>query len=160
MTASRNRVRPEFHVYVVELDRHALGTTLPCVYVGETALAPAIRLEKHRAGGRTASSVVAQHGLRLRADLAAGWGPYESRQAAVNAEAALARTLRGRGYRVHGGQGYSFRVVPSGRRQPERPIRLAKTSASARKALSETADVHTAPRIPSQTCNDHSGARS
>lgn len=102
-----------FHVYVVELDRRSLGLSTPCVYVGETGLPPAERLTRHLAGGRTAARVVSRHGLRLRPDLCPGWGPYRSRDEATHAEAALARTLRGRGYRVFGGQGYTFCLRPT-----------------------------------------------
>ena len=43
------------------------------------------------------------HGVRLRPDLAEGWGPYGSRGEAEAAEAELAADLRARGHCVFGG---------------------------------------------------------
>ncbi len=43
------------------------------------------------------------HGVRLRPDLAEGWGPYGSRREAEAAEAELAEQLRASGLCVFGG---------------------------------------------------------
>jgi len=105
---SPSRPPRRFHVYVVELDHRALDSSQPCVYVGETGLTPSERYARHRAGGRTAARVVHRHGVRLRPDLCASWGPYPSRASAVVAEADLAAALRAAGYGVFGGQGHTF----------------------------------------------------
>ena len=98
-----------YHVYVIELDeslsrkRDCLGADRgPPVYVGQSALTPEARFEQHRAGHR-ASRDVRAHGVRLRPDLAEGWGPYDSRREAEAAEAALAEHLRADGLCVFGG---------------------------------------------------------
>jgi len=105
------RVAPpaQYHVYVIELDadelrrRECLGATGgPPLYVGQSALTPEDRFDQHRAGHR-ASRIVRAHGVRLRPDLSASWGPYATRAEAEAAEAALAEHLRGRGFCVFGG---------------------------------------------------------
>ena len=98
-------------MYVVELDAAASNNQCAaCVYVGETALSPQERWERHRQGGRTASRVVTRFGLRLRPDLAADIGPFNCRTQAEEAEAALAAQLRRQGFVVFGGQGRTFRL--------------------------------------------------
>jgi hypothetical protein len=94
---------------VVELDddllrrRDCAGATGgPPLYVGQSALTPVARFEQHMAGHR-ASRVVRAHGVRLRPDLAASWGPYATRAEAEAAEANLADHLRARGFCVFGG---------------------------------------------------------
>jgi len=104
-----------FSVYVVELEPEASANPgCGCVYVGETALTPEERWERHRAAGRTASKVVTRFGRRLRPDLTAGVGPFTSRAEAEQAEAALAADLRRQGYEVFGGQGRTFRMATGG----------------------------------------------
>lgn len=112
MTASSAGAAPKcrHHVYVIELEPIVTSDGKPALYVGETGQTPAVRFARHLAGGRTASKVVARHGVRLRPDLAAGWGPYASRAQAVAAEAALAEELRAVGYHVYGGQGVTFQL--------------------------------------------------
>jgi hypothetical protein len=100
----------DYSVYVVELSRDA-GTQSKargCVYVGETGLTPEERFSRHMKGGRTSSPKVFRHGVRLRPDLSFGFGPYETRDEALAAEAALAAKLRSEGYEVFGGQGTPF----------------------------------------------------
>jgi hypothetical protein len=100
-----------YSVYVVELQAAADPSTLqPCVYVGETGLTPEARFARHKDGGRTASKVVHQFGLRLRADLSRGVGPFKTREEAESAESELAARLRASGFRVFGGQGRTFNM--------------------------------------------------
>ena len=103
-----------FSVYVVELSSDAAEESQYCFYVGETALAPAERYQKHLAGGRTSAAVVRRHGRRLRPDLVLGEGPFATRAEAVAAEARVADRLRSLGHEVFGGQGRSFSM----RRRP------------------------------------------
>ncbi len=101
----------QYAVYVIELDTAAAPSSdrLP-LYVGETALSPELRFARHREGGRTASRVVHQFGIRLRADLSAGVGPFATREEAAAAELRLAENLRSRGFVVFGGQGRTFQL--------------------------------------------------
>ena len=98
-----------YHVYVVELEGDVLrrrecadASGGPPLYVGQSALTPEARFEQHRAGHR-ASRIVRAHGVRLRPDLSAPWGPHATRAEAEAAEAELAEDLRGRGFCVFGG---------------------------------------------------------
>jgi len=98
-----------YYVYVIELDgdllrrRDCAGATGgPPLYVGQSALEAEARFEQHRAG-RRASRIVRAHGVRVRPDLSAGWGPYATRAEAEAAEAELAEHLRGQGLCVFGG---------------------------------------------------------
>jgi hypothetical protein len=87
--------RRRYYVYVVEIGYRA-------VYVGSSALPPGIRMREHRRGGMTAAHVLRRHGGRLRPELARGYGPEPTREAARGEEQRLARDLERRGYRVYG----------------------------------------------------------
>ena len=101
--------RTEFWVYVVELDpsRVPKSGVKGAVYVGETALAPEERFERHMSGERVGAKVVTRAGVRLRPDLAPT-SAFLSREAALRAEARTRRRLRNRGFHVYGGQGEPF----------------------------------------------------
>lgn len=100
-----------YGVYVIELRREVLEKARfarknpelqddkPCVYVGQTALAPEERFAQHLKG-RTCNPFVREFGVRLRPKLYANVGPYEKRLEAERAERALAERLRRRGYAV------------------------------------------------------------
>lgn len=101
-------------MYVVELrDEARLKAPVkerrdgPCVYVGETALAPEERFTRHKEGGRVASRIVRDHGMQLRPDLV-DRGPFLTRANAAKAEKALGDKLRRRGFTVFGGTGKTF----------------------------------------------------
>lgn len=116
------RIR-NFSVYVIELNPAASANAgLGCVYVGETALTPEERWERHSGGARTASRIVTRFGRHLRPDLTSGLGPFATRAQAEQAEADLAAELRRRGYVVFGGQGRTFGV-----HSMEPPTRRTKT---------------------------------
>ena len=69
-----------YHIYVIELESRVAGNPLfrdenpnrdwskPCLYVGQTAHAPELRLKQHREE-RYSSPFVRRYGLRLRPDL-------------------------------------------------------------------------------------------
>ena len=98
-----------FHVYVVELDP-ALCATRGCssrngrppVYVGQSANSPEARFAQHKEGYK-ASRFVRDFGVRLLPRLSKGYGPFTSRDAAIDGEARLARRLERLGYCVFGG---------------------------------------------------------
>ena len=100
-----------FSVYVIELadavcQRTACTSRLsgkPHVYVGETEQTPEERFDEHLAGGFTSRPAVRDHGIRLRPRLYRNWGPYQTRDAARDAEARLADKLRARSFCVRGG---------------------------------------------------------
>ena len=99
MTDTQQPVDPErsYGVYVIELS--GLENTL---YVGQSSLPPTKRLKNHLRGYK-ASRIVRKHGGRLRWDLFKHIPRFDSWQEAIEAEAALARELRQRGYDVRGG---------------------------------------------------------
>jgi predicted GIY-YIG superfamily endonuclease len=94
--------KPEGHhsVYVVYL-RNPQGDGRAGYYVGMTGLSPEQRFQNHRAGIK-AARVVRQHGVRLVPRLYAHLNPMPYRKA-LEMEAALADSLRKRGYQVFGG---------------------------------------------------------
>ena len=100
----RPRSRRHYSVYVIELDPKAGPGPLydtPCVYVGMTGLPIGERLRNHLRGYK-AARVVTRYGRRLRPELYRGLNPMAYAQA-LEAEAQLADTLRGRGLIVFGG---------------------------------------------------------
>jgi hypothetical protein len=100
-----------FSVYVIELDEAVCQRTTcksrlsdkPHVYVGETKQTPDERFEEHLTGGITAAPAVRDHGLRHRPRLYRNWGPYQTREDSLDAEARLADRLRARDFCVRGG---------------------------------------------------------
>ncbi|WP_062529093.1 GIY-YIG nuclease family protein [Demequina rhizosphaerae] len=99
-----------FWVYVIELDSTGLVSVGEngAVYVGETSLTPAVRYDKHKAGGKSSARVVFRRGVRLRPDLFPPEGPFETRREALRFERRTKNRLEHRGYRVFGGQGETF----------------------------------------------------
>jgi hypothetical protein len=105
-TANRNT--DLWTVYVIELDHKAIkdsGTGY--LYVGETMKNPEQRFEEHltRAANnktRLFSSIVANHGQRLRMDLAPNRRFYD-KKSSKKAETEWAEHLRSFGYVVKGG---------------------------------------------------------
>jgi hypothetical protein len=100
-----------FSVYVIELDEAVCHRTdcasrlsgKPHVYVGETSQTPEERFAQHLAGGFTSVPAVRNHAVRLRRRHYRNWGPYATREASLDAEARLAKSLRRRGFCVRGG---------------------------------------------------------
>ena len=100
-----------FSVYVIELDDAVCRRTTcpsrasgkPHVYVGQTEQTPEERFAEHRAGGFTSRPAVRKHGIRLRPRLYRNWGPFKTRDDALDAEAGLAERLRARSFCVRGG---------------------------------------------------------
>ena len=93
-----------FWVYVVQLSGH-LNLDKPSavtVFVGQTHLEPAERLQQHRDGHR-ADPRLAEHGSILREDLFADQPELRSRQEADAYQALLAETLDFGGYSVYTG---------------------------------------------------------
>ena len=113
---------PTFSVYVIELEESVCHRTAcpsrlsgkPHVYVGETKKSPEERFAEHLAGGFTSVPAVRNHAIRLRPRLYQTWGPYQTREDALDAEARLAERLRKRGFCVRGGP----RHPRSSERQP------------------------------------------
>ena len=95
-------------VYVIELDRNAIKESgNGYLYVGETMKSPEHRFDEHMTRAvnsktKLFSSVVANHGQRLRMDLAPGRRFFD-KQSSKEAEAEWAEHLRSRGYVVKGG---------------------------------------------------------
>ncbi len=101
----------DFRLYVVELESRVAGNPLfrdenpnrdwskPCLYVGQSAHTPELRLERHRAD-RFSSPFVTRYGLRLRPDIYERYTPITSREEAKNQELLLAVKLRAEGYGV------------------------------------------------------------
>jgi predicted GIY-YIG superfamily endonuclease len=100
MPASTRRASGHHSVYVVYL-RNPKGDGKAGYYVGMTGLDPDVRFANHKAGVK-AASVVRRFGERLVPKLYAHLNPmpYEK---AVRMEAALADSLRKRGFQVFGG---------------------------------------------------------
>lgn len=103
-----NRNTDIWTVYVIELD--ATATKTPgkgYIYVGETKKSPEARFAEHKgraSNGKTKlySTVVANHGVCLRMDLAPTSKLYD-KDASKRAEAEWADHLRNLGYTVKGG---------------------------------------------------------
>ncbi|MDP9220704.1 MAG: hypothetical protein M3P23_09205 [Actinomycetota bacterium] len=93
------------YVYVIELN-DAVGprkdARFPSVYVGQSVHEPAVRFRQHLDGYK-ASRYVKRYGKFLRPRLYRSMNPMPSRDAALAAEAEVARRLRRRGYTVYGG---------------------------------------------------------
>ena len=102
---------PTVSVYVIELDASVCDRTAcpsrlsgkPHVYVGQTRKSPAERFAENMAGGFTSARAVRHHGIRIREWLCRNWGPYPTREDALDAEARLAERLREWGFCVRGG---------------------------------------------------------
>ena len=93
--------RGRSNLYLVLLDYHDAAGDPYGVYVGMTGYAPALRFDQHKAGIRSAGSVL-KRGLELLS------GPTLhlqgiGRDDAERIEAELAEALRAAGLRVHGG---------------------------------------------------------
>lgn len=103
-----NRNTDLWTVYVIELDPAATKNPgVGYVYVGETKKLPEQRFEEHRnrsINGKTRlfSSIVANHGQRLRMDLAPNRRFYD-KKSSKKAETEWAEHLRSFGYVVKGG---------------------------------------------------------
>lgn len=99
----------QYRVYVVELDSAVLnhgrvrkanpGGGVRCAYVGSTAHEPEYRYSQHKAGVHANRGYVTKYGVCLRPDLSDG-RTYATRQDAERAEAALADSLRSKGWTV------------------------------------------------------------
>jgi predicted GIY-YIG superfamily endonuclease len=87
-------------VYVVYL-RNPKGDGKAAYYVGMTGLSPEERFQNHKAG-RKAAGIVKRFGERLVPRLYQHLNPMPY-QKALEMEAALADSLRKRGYVVYGG---------------------------------------------------------
>ena len=97
----RTRIASGHHsVYVVYL-RDPKGDGKAGYYVGMTGLSPDVRFENHKRGYK-AASVVTRCGERLVPRLYQHLNPMPYAKA-VKMEAALADSLRKRGYAVYGG---------------------------------------------------------
>ena len=88
------------HVYVVFL-RNPKGDGRAGYYVGMTGLSPEERFQNHKSGVK-AASVVRKYGERLVPRLYSHLNPMPYAKA-VEMEAALADSLRKRGFVVYGG---------------------------------------------------------
>ncbi len=100
-----------YHVYVIALstevarNRRFAGAnrrrnpSLPCVYVGSTALPPEQRFEQHL-NGYKANRFVRKYGLELVPKLFERYNPIETRKEAELTEQHLAERLRRQGYGV------------------------------------------------------------
>jgi hypothetical protein len=91
---------PHHHVYVVYL-RNPRGDGKAGYYVGMTGLTPEQRFQNHKRGTK-AAGVVRRFGARLVPRLYAHLNPMPYAKA-LQMEAALAESLRKRGYVVYGG---------------------------------------------------------
>jgi predicted GIY-YIG superfamily endonuclease len=99
----------QYSVYVIEL-RAELCEKRGCpapngrppLYVGHTVDTPEERLDEHLRGHR-ASRWVREYGSHLRPRLYRNYGPYPTREEALEAEERLAERLRRRGFCVFGG---------------------------------------------------------
>jgi hypothetical protein len=98
---ARTRKKSDHHsVYVVYL-RNPKGDGKAAYYVGMTGLTPEERFENHKKGYK-AAGVVTRCGQRLVPRLYAHLNPMPYKKA-LEMEAALADSLRKRGYVVYGG---------------------------------------------------------
>lgn len=91
-------------VYVIELDdvEKPRNTSLPCVYVGQSAYPAEVRFVQHKQGYKS-SRFVRHHGRYLRPDLCSHVACTPDWETALRREADLAVELRRAGYCVHGG---------------------------------------------------------
>jgi hypothetical protein len=100
-----------YSVYVIELDEAVCRrgdcpsrrSGKPHVYVGQTKYKPEQRFAEHLAGGFTARPVVTRHGVRLRQRFYRNWGPYQTREESLAAEARLYNRLQRKRFCVRGG---------------------------------------------------------
>ena len=103
-----NRNTQVWTVYVIELDKTAVSNPgKGYVYVGETSRTPEERFKQHRDGarnkyGRLYASVVKQHGVKLRPDLAPR-KKYFDKDAAKRGEKEHFELLKAKGFNVKGG---------------------------------------------------------
>lgn len=103
-----NRNTQVWTVYVVELDSSAIKDPgNGYVYVGETSRTPEERLKQHLTGarnkrGRLYSSVVRNHGIRLRPDLAQR-KKFFDQASAKRGEREHFELLKSKGFKVKGG---------------------------------------------------------
>jgi GIY-YIG catalytic domain len=98
---TNHRMKPDYSVYVVELDESKRrGTANPAVYVGQTARTPEERLAQHLRHEKS-SRHVRDHAVRLRPDLYEEYNPLATRADAEAKEAWLAGRLRAQGYDVY-----------------------------------------------------------
>jgi hypothetical protein len=92
---------PAWHrLYVILLDDGAgyPGTgDRGHVYVGESSLEPEVRFAKHKAGGRSASTVVTTYGMQLMPVLYEHIGAFRTREEVEAAEKQLRSVLLARG---------------------------------------------------------------
>ena len=96
-----------YSLYVIELESSAAPDHRGYLYVGQTAIDPALRVEQHRTGhwlrGKPAHSRTAHRlFVRRRPDMEPT-RVYFSREEGMRAESRLRRRLEARGYRVEGG---------------------------------------------------------
>ena len=96
---------PTYSIYIVELSRACTkqACALAPLYVGQTAQTPEQRLAQHKAGGQLAANKVHKFGIKLRADLMKGIGPFATRKQAEAAEQTVAEALQKRGHLVFWG---------------------------------------------------------
>jgi len=107
-----------YRVYVIELaGMPGQGTADRWLYVGQSAKTPAERFAQHKAGGPFSNPDVRKFGRRLLPRLYEQIHPFEVRDAAERAEAALAQSLRNSGYEVVGKHGQPLVI----RRTPKVP---------------------------------------
>ena len=100
MPSRSNRSRDHHHVYVVYL-RNPRGDGKAGYYVGMTGLTPEERFKNHKRGHK-AAGIVRRFGERLVPRLYAHLNPMPYAKA-KDMEAALAESLRKRGFTVYGG---------------------------------------------------------
>jgi hypothetical protein len=99
-TGKKSRSRDHHHVYVVYL-RNPRGDGKAGYYVGMTGLTPEQRFQNHKLGIK-AAGIVRRFGERLVPRLYAHLNPMPYSKA-LAMEAALADSLRKRGFNVYGG---------------------------------------------------------
>lgn len=107
-----NRDSRVWSVYVIELDprdlRNPRNHEVGYVYVGETCKPHDLRFAEHlqrkrNKNGRLFSKIVAEYGIRLRADLQPTENRFFDKESSKIAEAQWAEHLSSIGYRVEGG---------------------------------------------------------
>ena len=108
LQAAERNAKETYFAYVIELDgdvdTRPVGSRadLPWVYVGQSAKAPAERLQQHLDGYKP-SRWVKRFGSHLRPDLYENHPPLRNRLMALAYEAWLAESLRNKGFPVKGG---------------------------------------------------------
>lgn len=118
MKETKIHSKPEFYIYVIELDKSILELKKfreenpdyiqgkPCVYVGYTSKTPEERFDQHISGAKNKkgypiySKKVKKYGLRLKPRLYKSHNPMGTQQEAIDMEVEKARRLRKRGYGV------------------------------------------------------------